>query len=532
MPRKLTTEEFVSKSEDVHGKRYDYSNVVYSNTISKVEIICPKHGSFFQSPERHLQGRGCPNQECIQDRMKKTCLEKYGFEVASKSKVVSYKIKEKLSNKTQEEKNNAIKKQEQTCLNKYGTKSPLQNPEILLKKEKTMLEKYGVIHALQNKQILEDVKEKSKITLTEKYGVDHNFKINGFLEKRKESWIEKYGVINPSQRHISEETIRNLNNKEWCIDQHYNKGKTLSRISEELGIWVCSVSSYFLNHGIEINKSSISQPEKDIIEFLKRYTDNIKTSERGIIDKKELDIYLPEYSFAIEFNGLYWHSEKYKEEYYHYNKTQEAIEKGIQLIHVFEDEWKEKRNIVENIILSKMGIYENKIYARKCEIKEINSLEVRNFIEQNHIQGNCAAKKYYSLWYNGELVSALSVNKSRFGKDKCEIVRYVNKLNCQIIGGFSRLLKRAKEDFGDLYSYADLRYFTGNIYQKYGKFIKRTKPGYFWVKGLSRLSRYKTQKYKLKKLLPNFDEKETEIQNMMKNGYLRIYDCGHNLYLL
>lgn len=58
--RKLTTEQFIEKAKKVHGDKYDYSKVKYINAQTKVCIICPIHGEFWQTPNRHLSGSGCP----------------------------------------------------------------------------------------------------------------------------------------------------------------------------------------------------------------------------------------------------------------------------------------------------------------------------------------------------------------------------------------------------------------------------------------------------------------------------------------
>ena len=62
MVAKLTTEEFIDKAKNVHGKFYDYSMVEYKNTRTKVTITCPVHGEFDQKVNNHLRGQGCP--EC------------------------------------------------------------------------------------------------------------------------------------------------------------------------------------------------------------------------------------------------------------------------------------------------------------------------------------------------------------------------------------------------------------------------------------------------------------------------------------
>ena len=57
---KYTTEEFIQRAREVHGDKYGYSKVVYERKNKKVCIICPEHGEFWQSPEKHLSGQGCP----------------------------------------------------------------------------------------------------------------------------------------------------------------------------------------------------------------------------------------------------------------------------------------------------------------------------------------------------------------------------------------------------------------------------------------------------------------------------------------
>jgi len=54
------TKEFVQESKQIHGQKYDYKLTEYVNSRTKVKIVCPKHGAFVQSPAKHLQGNGCP----------------------------------------------------------------------------------------------------------------------------------------------------------------------------------------------------------------------------------------------------------------------------------------------------------------------------------------------------------------------------------------------------------------------------------------------------------------------------------------
>lgn len=209
-------------------------------------------------------------------------------------------------------------------------------------------------------------------------------------------------------------------------------------------------------------------------------------------------------------------------------KTEACQEKGIRLIHIFEDEWYNKRNIVESIILSACGIYKEKIFARKCSFKEISIEEGNKFINENHIAGSIKAEsKFYALIYNGEIKQCIQIGANRFDKGTIELLRMCTKLNTEIVGGFSKLIKN--QPFDNIISYVDRSLFNGNGYNSSGwEIIDVTKPAYFYFKsGENRKNRLSFQKHKLEKILENFDPALTEKENMKNNGYSRIFNCGN-----
>ena len=275
--------------------------------------------------------------------------------------------------------------------------------------------------------------------------------------------------------------------------------------------------------------------EKEIAEFLKENSINIIEKDRNIIPPYELDIYMPEKQLAIEFNGLYWHSElNGKNKKYHLNKMKLCEKKGIRLIHIFEDEWIYKSNIVKSIILNKLGISDKKIGARKTLVKEIDNKTAFEFYEKNHIQGGINSKINIGLFYENELISSLSISNGRFEKNKLEITRFANRIGYNVMGAFSKLLKNIKLE-KPLISYADLRYFDGKVYEK-NKFILShiSEPNYYYLDNNynKRMNRIKFQKHKLEKELKNFDKNLTEWENMLNNGYDRIWDCGNLVYAM
>lgn len=145
----------------------------------------------------------------------------------------------------------------------------------------------------------------------------------------------------------------------------------------------------------------------------------------------------------------------------------------------------------------------------------------------NHIQGPAKASAKLGLFHNNELVSIMSFGKSRFKKDELELIRYCTKLNTQVIGGFSKLVKYFGKSF---ITYCDLIYSNGAGYLKNGfNLIDTTKPNYWYFKNnsIDLQPRQKYQKHRLSAILKSFDPKLTEHENMRNNGYLRIFDCGN-----
>ena len=290
-----------------------------------------------------------------------------------------------------------------------------------------------------------------------------------------------------------------------------------------------------LDEMFEKDKLSSSY-ELEMYEWLKSiYSGDIHTNRYDIIrdtEAKQLDFLIPEKKLAIEFNGNYYHSVNAgKDKNYHLNKTLLCQEKDIRLIHIFEYEWISKKNICKSIISSVLGIYERKIYARNCEVKEVSSKEVKEFLNANHLQGYVASLYRIGLYFNDELVQLLCFGQNRFKKNEIELLRFCTKLNTQVIGGFSKLLKY--QPYNTFISYIDLSKFNAQGYLKNNfEIISQSNPSYKYIKNDNVISRQKAQKYKLSKLLGDkFDNNKTETQNMLDAGWYKIYDCG-NLKLL
>ena len=282
------------------------------------------------------------------------------------------------------------------------------------------------------------------------------------------------------------------------------------------------------------------QQEKEVLKFIKSfYSGIIHENTREIIPPKELDIFIPEKKFAIEYNGLYWHTYipedpiRSNNKKKHKEKTDVCNEKGIKLFHIFSDEWNNKQDIVKSMIKHRMGLTDRKIHARKCEVVELDKKEGSEFFKRSHISGDNRAQKYIGLKYNNELVSCVSLKvpiQKKHG-NIMEIARFANALNTSVNGGFQKLFKRMKEyvksaGYDGILTYVDLRFGFGETYSKSGfKLIGKSGLDYWYCKtDGSEEKRIFRFAYRAQKPL-------TERQVAENAGVSPIYGCGSNIFL-
>ena len=255
-------------------------------------------------------------------------------------------------------------------------------------------------------------------------------------------------------------------------------------------------------------------------------------SDYSTLNKKELDFLIQSSNLAIEFNGLYWHNELFVSSDYHLKKTIECQEKNIELIHIFEDEWIFKKDIVKSIIKNRLKKTNNVIFARKCEIKKIDSKSSNEFLENNHIQGAVNSKVRLGLFYNNELVSLMTFSRGRIimgGKrNEWELNRFVNRIDTNVVGAAGKLFKHFIQNYTPqkVISYSDIRLFGGGMYEKLG-FIKKSQsvPNYWYVINNLRYYRFNFRKSVLVK--QGYDKNKTEREIMFDRKIYRIYDCGN-----
>jgi hypothetical protein len=452
----------------------------------------------------------------------------------------------------------------------YGTKTPAESKEIKNKIINTNKLKYGGNSPMSNI----DIQEKAKKTLLINYGVDNpnksefiikkrieSFKLSSYKETYRNTSNERYGVDHPWMvKDIHDKTIDFFykSYKKRIIDKIDNnfefiKFDKANKNILEFNCHTCNTNFnilsyqfyYRVNNKISIctncfpisENSSISQIE--LFNFIKEnYNGNILQNNKNIINPYEIDIYLPDLKIGFEFNGVFWHSSKFKDNSYHFKKYNTSIESGIKLYTIWEDDWNIKRDICKSFILNKLSMTKNRLFARRCEVKEVSYNISKDFLDENHLQGDCKSSKRIGLYYNNDLVSIMTFSKLRLpvgGENKknvYELTRFCNKINYNIVGGASKLLNFFYNKYNpvEIQTYSDNLISNGDLYEKLGfTYIHTSKPGYWYNVDNIRSHRFNWRKQKLVSM--GYDSNKSEEEIMLELGHFRIYNAGNKKWI-
>ena len=543
---KVRTDE-IKTFLDVHDMTISQLAYLVDNDLDDIPV-CPVCGEKVKSYEKGIIfcSRKCASSsEEKKSKTKQTNLVKYGTEYVFQADEIKNKIKDSVVKKygvdhiSQSE---IIKdKKKETSLEHYGTDSPLKCEDVRKRISETNKELYGNSVYLKT----EDFIKKSNDTLLKRYGSICLRDIKEVKDRRKQTYIERYGVSSPLKHKAFLEKHHTTKRRNYfdSFSKMLLKTKNISPLfgKEEYSKFCTPYRYHCMSCGCDFDseasriqfiscpncsKTSTSIEENEIYEFVRSiYHGNVIKNDRKQIFPLELDILIPEKHVAIEYDGLYWHSERYKSSLYHLDKTEKCASCGMRLIHVFENEWLERKDIVKSIIASSLGIYEERIYARKCSVEHIASSTYKEFLNENHVQGYVNSSVRLGLFYKNDLVAVIGFGKSRFKNGEMELHRFCSKINTQVVGGFSKLIKHS--GISSFVSYVDRSKFDGYGYHNNDfSFVCYTRPSYVYVRQANVLSRYDCQKHKLKKFLESYDEALSEHENMVNNNYFRLYDCG------
>ena len=389
----------------------------------------------------------------------------------------------KCSSKSIEVRNKTAK----TNMKKYGNSCSLNNEIVNYKKNKTWLKKYGCNHIFQNEKI--------------------KLKIQNTLRKKHNNDL----ITNQGQVHLTKDIIEKINSKEFLYNEYVINKKTYSEIARDVGVSTRTIWLHAKSFNIQSRTSSFrSSYENDIMSFIPSNFIILK-NVKDIIPPYELDLYLPDYKLAIEFNGIYWHShnnEKNNVINRHYIKTKLCKRKNIKLLHIFENEWinKTKRQVWKSIINNKLN-KNISLNINDCNIQDIKDINIiNNFINDNSITCLDKFNLCVGLYNNNELLSIL------YGYYKN------NKLISDFCTKNNHFIKNSKKELIDFFiqkykpykiiTKIDLRYNDITDYEELNmKYIRYEKPTFMYIKN-------------------NKFYGEKNINPIFENEYRKIWNCG------
>lgn len=286
--------------------------------------------------------------------------------------------------------------------------------------------------------------------------------------------------------------------------------------------------------------SGQSSAEGEVVDFIRgivRSGISVEVGNRVVLGGKELDIYIPELNVAVEFNGLYWHSEEAgKDRHYHYNKWVGCRDKGIQLITVWEDDWRDKNVLVKRMLEHKLGHSSaRRVFARKTSVGSVSGDVAGSFLKENHIQGRKVGCQHIGLYErDGNLVSVLSY---QVRDNELMLERFATSE--VVVGGFTKLLKVLKgvaveRGVSQIVTFADHDVSDGGLYRNNGfEFVGETDCGYWYVVNGRRVHRfgYRKEVFRNNPLL-KFEEGLSERELAGLNGFLKIHNSGNDKFVL
>lgn len=256
-------------------------------------------------------------------------------------------------------------------------------------------------------------------------------------------------------------------------------------------------------------------------------------NDRVLIKPYELDITVPSKRFAVEYNGLYYHNARYKASEYHDTKALLAERNSYTLLHVFEDEWASKPNVVKSMIKHRLNMNPRLPGgARTCQVVELDPRARKVFFSENHLEGDVGAVKAYGLVdRSGRLVAAVSLrfpmHRTKYS-EHVELARFATLNDLSVPGALSKLTKVAVSatlELGKakLLTYADGRIGGGKAYESSGwTFVAKTEPRFWWTDNHVRYNRFKVRA----------GGGETERQKAARLGLSKIYGCRNRVYVI
>ena len=452
---------FVEKARMKFGDRFDYNMDEFIDCKNEITITCKKHGEFKDTPDHHLLrvDGGCI--ACYKQSMHDNFVKETEQFIEESKKIW---------------RDNAFDYSDLNYINRH------EHITLTCKKHGIKFEQTAYKHLKGHKQCPECLREDN---------VERNLmKTSEFIERS-------------SKVHNNRYTYNNTDTK-----KRDENGKVTITCPIH-GNYQQDPIDHIAGRGCPKCAGTISKPEEEIKKHILALSpnENIIQGSYKILGKKEIDLYFPDKKIAIEFDGIYWHTEQFgRGKYYHLDKLNGCNKNGINLMHIFEDEWIEHKDVVLAKIthILHIGSYEKKIRGHKCTVNEISQLIAKPFFENNHIQGYVPGSIILGAFYDSVLVGAVIFKKE--ATEGCyELTRMATKNNYLCHGVCGKLFKYFVNNYNPtrIKSFADRRWTIdkdSNLYTSLGfKLDETLAPDYRYVVNNQRLHKFGFRKQILHK---------------------------------
>lgn len=354
-----------------------------------------------------------------------------------------------------------------------------------------------------------------KFCATERRSVNARIPFEQFLEKSRKIHGDRYDYAEDSYTAMSEST-----NIVCKVHGEFSQLPS-DHVTSKAGCPKCACS--------------ISKGEIELKEFLEGAGLEINHQFR-YEGRKEFDILANSHNIAIEYDGVLWHSTKFRDRETQLLKARNAKELGVSLVRIFEDEWLNRKEQVKSLLLARFGIHDGeRVFARKCAVREISNYEAKKFLETHHVQGWCHSGICFGLFREQECVAVMVFKSSMSGRYQAgsgefELARYASK--GLVVGGAGKLLKHFIRTCNPsrIVSFSEKRLFSGKLYESLG-FEREAEvaPSYTYIYPGKCLRHHKSgfQLARLRVKFPDvFKDGMTEEEICAAAGYYRCYDDG------
>lgn len=411
------------------------------------------------------------------------------------------------------------------------------SPEAKAKRKATLLHKFGV----DNSSKIPGNNEKRKATCIAKYGKEHFYQTGQWREEVQKSNLEKHGVNwffqTAEAKNKTRQTCLARYGSENAMCNPDIKARLVASCMEKYGETNASKSPEVISRILSTKQAKygttapigVGQEEERIRAWLTSIgVPTIKN--HTIILGKELDFYSADHKVAIEYNGLFWHCERFnKDRTSHYNKWKTCRDSGVRLITVFEDEWLGRQEQVKNFLKSVFG-KNRKVFGRNCSVSDVPRQEAESFLDRTHIQGAPHTFRYAAGLYSKEkqLLGVMTFGKHHRGGQDTILSRLSFEDGVSVVGGSSKLFKylTKKYDVKKVVSWSDNRWSSGKVYEALGFSVSARLPAdYSYVDTTTSTPERKSKQSK-KKSLTGCPKDVKEADWCKASGLYRIWDCG------